>query len=127
MFLLQRIRTSRLSLSTIALLSLFSTVAAEDDGRALNGERSSIVFIPSDDQRYDFPGFHPNAQEFSEMLNLDSIWGITASPRASMGSTTNGTLSKRRFEFHSWRTRLVLLTLGNDGSTWFKTSMWHQR
>lgn len=37
MFLLQRIRASRLSLSTIALLSLFSTVAPEEESLSLPG------------------------------------------------------------------------------------------
>jgi N-acetylglucosamine-6-sulfatase len=40
---------------------------------AISQSRRNIVFILSDDHRYDFMGFHPNAPEFLETPALDRL------------------------------------------------------
>lgn len=54
-----------------AALSLVHTAKAQ--ATRTGAERPNIVFILTDDHRYDFMGFHPNAPAFLETPNMDAI------------------------------------------------------
>src|SRR5688572_11250137 len=58
--------------TTIVSLLLFSLIA-DAQAQSKPAGRRNIVFILSDDHRYDFMGFHPNAPEFLETPALDRM------------------------------------------------------
>ena len=58
--------------ATVAAIAAFP-VAAADEAISTDQTRPNIIFILSDDHRYDFLGFHQNAPEFLETPNLDRV------------------------------------------------------
>ncbi|MGH9456583.1 MAG: sulfatase family protein [Thermoanaerobaculia bacterium] len=58
---------------TIFAAAITLAAATSSDALAQRARQKNIVFILSDDHRYDFMGFHPNAPEFLETPSLDRM------------------------------------------------------
>ena len=58
----------------VALIVLLSATRfhADDHGVGQAAARRNVVFILSDDHRYDFMGFHPNAPDWLKSPGLES-------------------------------------------------------
>src|SRR5688572_9364598 len=81
----QHVQHHRTMMSRMRLAAVLITFLAS---AALHAAPRNIVFILSDDHRYDFVGFHPNAPEFLESPSLDRMAAEGAHVRNAFVTTS---------------------------------------
>lgn len=65
--------TTTASVAATLIVLITATRFHADDRRVQQAERRNVIFILSDDHRYDFMGFHPNAPDWLRTPALDRM------------------------------------------------------